>query len=891
MKHKKCNLKKVIAMLCAVTLLPLGGFAMQKNIDANANEGTTTITNPAELEKWTIADVGLKTGKYGSVNSSTATRGTATGTNLDQKALTATVRFPVLTSGNANLFIGEYLDGFYFDARPEGVYFKHYTNGVGEVIFGKLDPAAFNLDTLLGVNLKLTLTTEFVNDNGTTTDVNIGLYINDILYKGEYFTLTNVPYHALKQQISLYNHWARGSAETTIYVATPVKPIEEFEMWDIKTVALPKKSANTTGVMGTATGKRQNNTAFRTKVTYPSGLPAGKLADMWIGQSNDGYLLRAYPDISGTDGLLFYLRDNSGTYPLQNTYGTAYIILKPEDFNMTGSLQGQELEVVLTSELVTEANGTTSAYVGLYINGNLYKNDYIVISKVYASGVSQNVQISTNDGSALIQVDRFPTNPGDLEAWDITTVGFSAEQSVTTNGYSGLGTTTGKSMDGTAFRAKVTFPSGLSSSHLSEVWFYGDNRAEGVGLRVHYPATTGERNLDFVIKNKANTWTTLVLTPEDFKMSATDSLVGKELDVILTTELVDETDGTTTAYFGLYLNGNLYKDDYIVIKNVDKARLVQDICGHNSFGNGNIILKTSPTKPEELEQWSIDTVGIEDGSYLQDGAGTATGKTLDKKVFLAKITSPITNTQGQYTQMWIGGVYGSGMYWNIFDLGADTDKMEFKFDGYGLSQTIYPSDFGLEAFAGVELDIMVTTEFVNNNGTTTDVYIGLYVNNVCYKNKYMVAKDVPLTKLQQQAEFRSYAGHVPIAATYLGFKDAGVSYTELAATGYALTTTGSIKANGVEKANGDKLTGIGDYRIVNTEAKRTTTQTVVLWKTGAINKDGNVDVRDIIALKKLDETGTDALARAVRKGADVDANGTVDTSADGNALRSQLVGQ
>ena len=890
MKHKKCNLKKVIAMLCAVTLLPLGGFAMQKNIEANANEGTTTITNPAELEKWTIADVGLKTGKYGSVNSSTATSGTATGTNLDQKALTATVRFPVLTSGNANLFIGEYLDGFYFDARPEGVYFKHYTNGVGEVIFGKLDPATFNLDTLLGVNLKLTLTTEFVNDNGTTTDVNIGLYINDILYKGEYFTLTNVPYHALKQQISLYNHWARGSAETTIYVATPVKPIEEFEMWDIKTVSLPKKSANTTGVMGTATGMRQNNTAFRTKVTYPSGLSTGKLADMWIGQSNDGYLLRAYPDLSGTDGLLFYLRDNSGTYPLQNTYGTAYIILKPEDFNMIGSLQGQELEVVITSELVTEANGTTSAYVGLYINGNLYKNDYLVISKVYASGVSQNVQISTNDGSALIQVDRFPTNPSDLEAWDITTVGFSAEQSVTTNGYSGLGTTTGKSMDGTAFRAKVTFPSGLSSSHLSEVWFYGDNRAEGVGLRVHYPATTGERNLDFVIKNKANTWTTLVLTPEDFKMSATDSLVGKELDVILTTELVDETDGTTTAYFGLYLNGNLYKDDYIVIKNVDKARLVQDICGYNSFGNSNIILKTSPTKPGELEQWSIDTVGITDGSYLT-ATGTATGETLDKKVFVTKVKLPNASSTWREGQIWIGGAYGTGFYLASCDMGADTDKITLKFDGYGLNQAVYPSDFGLEAFIGAELDIMVTTEFVNNNGTTTDVKIGLYINNVCYNNQYMVVKNVPLEKLQQQVAINSNAGDVVVAATHLGFKDTGVSYTELAATGYALTTTGSIKANGVQKENGDKLTAIGDYRIVNTEATRTTTKTVVLWKTGAINKDGNVDVRDIIALKKLDEAGTNSLSRAVQKGADVDANGVVDTSADGNALRSQLVGK
>ena len=135
----------------------------------------------------------------------------------------------------------------------------HYMSGAEEAIATLTAAGAGvpGLESLVDTKMNITITTEFVNNNGTTTDAYVGLYINNVLYGGNYFRLKDKAVSSFNQQIYIYNKWAGGK---TTFIGVPVTPLAQFTRWGINSVGLVEGEYYIQG--GTATGESQDKKAF-----------------------------------------------------------------------------------------------------------------------------------------------------------------------------------------------------------------------------------------------------------------------------------------------------------------------------------------------------------------------------------------------------------------------------------------------------------------------------------------------------------------------------------------------------------------------------------------------------------------------------------------------------
>ena len=113
-------------------------------------------------------------------------------------------------------------------------------------------------------------------------------------------------------------------------------------------------------------------------------------------------------------------------------------------------------------------------------------------------------------------------------------------------------------------------------------------------------------------------------------------------------------------------------------------------------------------------------------------------------------------------------------------------------------------------------------------------------------------------------------------------------YETYQALSYLLSGTGDLTVNGEAKENGYKLTQVGDYEIQWDYYGRITKQKIVIYQLGNAHLDENIDVCDLVAIKKeADEHYLDT--EAAMLGADVNDSKTVD-DADVAIMREVLVG-
>ena len=113
-------------------------------------------------------------------------------------------------------------------------------------------------------------------------------------------------------------------------------------------------------------------------------------------------------------------------------------------------------------------------------------------------------------------------------------------------------------------------------------------------------------------------------------------------------------------------------------------------------------------------------------------------------------------------------------------------------------------------------------------------------------------------------------------------------YETYGALPYLLSGTGDLTVNGEAKENECTLTQVGDYEIQWDYYGRITKQKIVIYQLGNAHLDENIDVCDLVAIKKeADEHYLDT--EAAMLGADVDDSKIVD-DADVTKMRKVLVG-
>lgn len=525
----------------------------------------------------------------------------------------------------------------------------------------------------------------------------------------------------------------KESEKEAVEEDAPITPLEEFTRWTIADVGMPEGEYNVHG--GTPAGETQDKKAFYTAVKFPAGIDSKHNAELWIGEYSNGYLFQTQNDSVS----LWHYAEGITPQIICN--------LVPDKLDLT-TLVGEEIDIILTTEFINSDGTTTDVNVGLYINGELYDDQYYMLKQVPVDAFKQQVYVHNKwAGGKTIWISpqlkaeaQAVTLPGKLRKWTIEDVGFGAGEYSIQGGKA-----TGATQDKKAFSTAVIFPEVTEEKRNAELWI--GEQYNGLGFIVqngtlvfkHQSSKTGEK----VLCN---------LSPEMFELS---SLLGQELHLTLTTEFVDSNGTTTDANIALYINGISCSNRYMKLCDVPVSSLKQQVYVYNRWAGGKVtwlsptLKKDAPpvTAIAKLKKWTIKDVGMIDGDY-NIHTGTATGDTLDQKAFSGSVIFPLVTEAKRNAEFWIGEQYnGLGLIVQNGNL-----ILQHWYDG-GNATTICildPKKVGLSTLLNHRIQLTVTTEFVNNNGKTTDVNIGLYIDGTLYNGAYMKLEDVPVSSLSQQ---------------------------------------------------------------------------------------------------------------------------------------------
>ncbi len=252
------------------------------------------------------------------------------------------------------------------------------------------------------------------------------------------------------------------------------------------------------------------------------------------------------------------------------------------------------------------------------------------------------------------------------------------------------------------------------------------------------------------------------ITPES--VGSVAALTDKKVKLMVSAEFVNSNDTTTDVNVGIYVDGKLFNDKYITVQGIKRSLMTQNVTGNN-WGEMNETLWLGiaederpgfgepVTPPEQLTVWTITDVGLKAGQCdadIHSLSGSETGDTLNGKAFHTMIQFGDTETvlEGDaYLRMNIGTDHSNAL---MLDAVADGNLRLFHYAG-GITKgwtLITLSQVGQE-LVGKELYITITTEFVNSNGTTTDLNVGVYINGALYQGSYIKIEDVPVASLKQ----------------------------------------------------------------------------------------------------------------------------------------------
>lgn len=571
----------------------------------------------------------------------------------------------------------------------------------------------------------------------------------------------------------------------TVEASTTITSPDDLAAWTPKEAiaTLTYGTPATTGLGGTISSEvgSLNGTVFKTRVKFPTQeeMGTGNNINVYVGGVNNtrSYLLQA---INGQLRMLIYGAGET----------TATVNLRPSDFGMTGdTLLGQELDLMITTEFVgyTAGDTSTDVNVGLYINHTLYGGTYLQLKDwTITTGYIKQMQIIHNSaagGPTFNEYQPLITSPDTLTAWTPADANIAYGTALPNVG--GTISNAQGSLNGTVFKVRAKFPTQeeMGSGNNINMHVGGNNNARTYLLQ----AINGQLRILFYSAGTAQK--TVNLSPSDFGMTGT-TLLGQELDLMITTEFVGYTEGDTTAdiHVGLYINDVLYGGDYIQLENISVTAgyIKQMQIIHNSAAGGPIfgtygeafvepepepepepeLTKGFMITPEELNVWTPADAGFTYGTALaHNSGGTVQPKVagnLNGTTFKTKVTFPSTLASGQSVNFWIGGTEGMTY---VIQAAAGKSTLDFMhYPSRATSKvTLNPDTFGLETFLGQEFELAIATEFVGytEGDTTTDVNVRLYINGILYGGGYIELKDQAVANFVKQCQIKCSAATVP----------------------------------------------------------------------------------------------------------------------------------
>ncbi len=375
------------------------------------------VTSPDALEVWTPEDANVA--YNATLPHSTGGTASKEDASLNGTAFKTQVIFPdTLESGQSiNFWIGG-TEGKTYVIQAEGgkdtLTFMHYPSRTTSKI--TLNPNDYGLTSLVGEKLELIITTEFVGYTAgdAAADVNVGLYINGVLYGGRYIRLEDQTAAEFRKQIQIKTY------PTTVGgpILNPPEGAEpENYRDDADNVEIDYDTTLTFLDFGI------------TRDLVTSGKQIAKMAG---NETLDSVMIdgvyhlegNACFDVGGTWAGLQVQRSGSGDtmrYSYVDRYGKSVVFYKEVTSEETGcQLFGADVRIQtgFTFKKMDVAAGTADVTVEIRI-GNTYR-DVFTVKGVLTSNLQRCLFIyAREEGSALTLKKPY------MEPFDFTEFGFT----------------------------------------------------------------------------------------------------------------------------------------------------------------------------------------------------------------------------------------------------------------------------------------------------------------------------------------------------------------------------------------------------------------------------------------------------------------------------------
>lgn len=326
--------------------------------------------------------------------------------------------------------------------------------------------------------------------------------------------------------------------------------------------------------------------------------------------------------------------------------------------------------------------------------------------------------------------------------------------------------------------------------------------------------------------------------------------------------------------YGIWINNKLYDGKYIYTKNNVSSTLGAYAWVYCPNTNAAVTISTPEQQiPNDTTPYILEDFGFEHKKYesnYSNGVGDATtSSSISGKIALSGTAAGLI-LYGTPSNAWAGV---------SFSMTSSGLGLTSSIDG---TKTTIKETYS-DVTGGETFDFTVAEEVLDldADGVVDDIRLCVWVNAQC-KRFYLL----------------DFAGVIRKAAL-LYVNAAGSSVTvepsvtvetynlDETVNGYLVSGKGEITVNKVNTANGTVLNTPGDYTI-RCAKKGAYVKSVVLYKTGDAHVDGAVDVRDLVAAKKV-AFGENATSKAAKEGADFDRNNIVNET-DCSGIRKYLVG-
>ena len=632
---------------------------------------------------------------------------------------------------------------------------------------------------LRGKEVEIDISVKYENTTATTTDVKIGAWINGVLQSAGYIEVKNVPLSNLIRCFHTYDSDANASL-TVKSVKGEIKP----ETPETEGVLLSESAENnyeklTFSDFGVADGEilteakwtsetkdgGLDEILFRGKYTFPAADQVKQFGNIYLGKA---------------DWWTIVLNSDSAGNLCVDAIGATFDDKTPINLTATNpelQLRGREVEIDISVKYENTTSTTTDLKIGVWIDGVLSKGGYIYAKNVplsnltrclhfYDAAAGSGVPVKSVKDAVAPEPEPEPEPEDvllseseennyekltfadfDLPDGDILTQG---------NGTHFVSNVLEGDLDEVLFQGKYTYPT-MEASRLPGSIYLGRANWWAIGLTMDSSANIMLSVPSGTIENTA--LTNLTANNPDVQLR------GQEVEIAISIKYENKTADKTDLKIGVWFDGVLQNGGYIIAKGVPLTDLTRCFHTYDTDSNGGLkvasVGKTytppdvllSESEENNYEKLTFADFGATGSQILAGNNGEKTAYAtlpgnLDGILFQGKYNFPGLETAKKFGQIYLG----RADWWSLGLMAENNGDIVLKVisDGATIDDSTLcnlTTRYNDVQLRGEEVEIAISVKYENTTAEKTDLKIGVWVNGVLSKGKYIYARNVLLTDL------------------------------------------------------------------------------------------------------------------------------------------------